>query len=314
MQLSMPISTAEIIQTQTSTIEDLIEKFIADQDIKLSSKGTYRRAIKQYFEWIEKYSYQLRDITRTDIVRYKEDLLADGLSGLTVGSYITVLRRFYEWAESQKLYPNVARGVKSPKRKQQFRKQPLTISQSTDFLANFQDQSKRDTAIVNLLIRTGLRTIEVSRADVKDIQIKGGKRVLLVQGKGRDEKDSFVILSDKTFESLQEHLNTRGKIKPSEPLFISQSNNRNGERLTTRTISKIAKEGLKRIGLDDLQYSAHSLRHTTAVSLLRAGGSLQDAQGVLRHSNPSTTQIYTATIEEEMRLKNSVEELLDTLF
>jgi site-specific recombinase XerC len=39
---------------------------------------------------------------------------------------ITSVRRFYEWTEANKYYPNVAKGIKTPKRKQQFKKQPFT--------------------------------------------------------------------------------------------------------------------------------------------------------------------------------------------
>lgn len=84
--------------------------------------------------------------------------------------------------------------------------------------------------------------------------------------------------------------------------------------MTTRSISKIAKTGLKTIGCLGKDYTAHSLRHTTAVNILRAGGRMEDAQGVLRHSSPATTQIYTAIIKEEMRIRNAPEELLDAIF
>jgi site-specific recombinase XerD len=47
---------------------------------------------------------------------------------------------------------------------------------------------------------------------------------------------------------------------------------------------------------------------------MRAGGSIEDAQHVLRHSSPATTQIYTATIKEELRLRNSTESLLDRAY
>ena len=236
------------------------------------------------------------------------------MSSLTVGSYITSVRRFYEWTEANKFYPNVAKGIKSPKRKQQFKKQPLLPAQATDLLNYYENKDSRDYSIINLLLRTGLRTIEVIRANVEDVTFKGSQRVLLVQGKGRDEKDNFVVLTDKTYKSLEIYLKQRGKVNNTDPLFISTSNNNKGERLTTRTISYIAKEGLKAIGLDERSFTAHSLRHTTAVNILRAGGSLETAQFTLRHSNPATTQIYTSTLNEERRLQNSGESLIDNLY
>jgi integrase/recombinase XerC/integrase/recombinase XerD len=304
----------DVATVSPQRIEELVDSFIASQDVKESSKLLYRRTLKQYFNWVDKKSYLLSEIARPQLLEYKEELLNSNMSSLTVGSYITSVRRFYEWTEANKYYPNVAKGIKTPKRKQQFKKQPLLPAQATALLSYYQDKALRDYAIVNLLLRTGLRTIEVIRANVEDITFKGSQRVLLIQGKGRDEKDNFVLLTDKTYQPIAQYLATRGNINGSEPLFTSTSNNSKGERLTTRSISYIAKEGLKAIGLDERAFTAHSLRHTTAVNILRAGGSLETAQFTLRHSNPATTQIYTATLNEERRLQNSGEALIDSLY
>jgi integrase/recombinase XerD len=304
----------DITTVSSQRIEELVDSFINSQDVKLSSKLLYRRTLKQYFNWVNKKSYLLSEIARPQLLEYKDELLLSGMSSLTVGSYITSVRRFYEWTEANKIYPNIAKGIKAPKRKQQFKKQPLLPAQATELLNYYQDKALRDYSIISLLLRTGLRTIEVIRASVEDITFKGSQRVLLIQGKGRDEKDNFVLLTDKTYQPIADYLATRGKVNSSEPLFTSTSNNSKGERLTTRTISYIAKEGLKAIGLDERSFTAHSLRHTTAVNILRAGGSLETAQFTLRHSNPATTQIYTATLNEERRLQNSGEALIDSLY
>ena len=296
-----------------ATLSQIVDNFINSQDVKPSSKALYTRTLKQYFNWITKEELELSQITRIELLQYKQNLLDSGMSPLTVGSYITVVRKFYEYAEANKIYPNVAKGIKTPRRKQQFKKQALTPELGTELLKHFEHKAKRDYAIVNLLIRTGLRTIEVSRANIEDITFKAGKRVLMVHGKGRDSKDNFVILTEKAYQPIKEYLETRPTAKGGEPLFISTSNNSKGESLTTRTISGVVKEGMRAIGLDGKEFTAHSLRHTTAVNILRAGGRIEDAQGVLRHSSPTTTQIYTETIKEEMRIKNSAEELIDSL-
>ena len=312
MSNEIQTTTGEI--ATVGTLEKLVDSFIEAQDVKQNSKDLYRRTLKQYFNWVNKKTYQLSEITRAQLIQYKEELLASGMSSLTVGSYITSVRRFYEWTEANKFYPNVAKGIKSPKRKQQFKKQPLLPSQATALLNYYQDKTPRDYAIVNLLLRTGLRTVEVMRATIEDITYKGTQRVLLVQGKGRDEKDNFVILTEKAYQPIAQYLATRVNTTASAPLFISTSNNSKGVTLTTRTISYIAKKGLKAIGLDERSFTAHSLRHTTAVNILRAGGSLETAQFTLRHTNPATTQIYTATLTEERRLETSGESLIDNLY
>ena len=313
--MDIVVRQAQDVATVTpQRIEELVDRFIASQDVKESSKLLYRRTLKQYFNWVEDKGYLLSEIARPQLLEYKQDLLSSDKSSLTVGSYITSVRRFYEWTEANKYYPNVAKGIKTPKRKQQFKKQPLLPDQATALLSYYKDKALRDYAIVNLLLRTGLRTIEVIRANVEDITFKGSQRVLLVHGKGRDEKDNFVLLTNKAYQPIEEYLSSRGKVNSSDPLFTSTSNNSKGERLSTRSISYIAKEGLKAIGLDERAFTAHSLRHTTAVNILRGGGSLEQAQMTLRHSNPATTQIYTATLNEERRLQNSGEALIDSLY
>lgn len=308
------VTPQEIAQATPQRVEDLLNSFISAQDVKESSRCLYKRTLKLFFSWVRERGLQLSEVSRVDIIAYKEDLLASGKSSLSVGSYITSVRRFFEWTEANKYYPNVSKGVKTPKRKQQFRKQPLLPAQATALLNYYQDKALRDYAIVNLLLRTGLRTIEAIRINIEDITYKGSQRVLLVHGKGRDERDNFVLLTDKAYQPIKAYLDTRPVAQLGEPLFTSTSNNSKGERLTTRTISGIAKDGLKAIGLESRAFTAHSLRHTTAVNILRSGGSLEQAQMTLRHSNPATTQIYTATLNEERRLQNSGEALLDTLY
>ena len=296
---------------------DLITCFVEAQDVKPSSKALYRRTLTQYLKWVNNRGLSLRYMTRNEVLLYKNNLLSRGMSSLSIGSYLTVVRKFYEWTEAMKLYPNVAKGIKTPKRKQAFKKLPLTSEQASKLISYFQNKTSeglRDFALINLLLRTGLRTIEASTATIEDVTFKQGKRVLLVQGKGEVEKNNFVVLTEKAWEPIRAYLATRPQAKSSEPLFASVSNNSQGLKLSTRTISRIAKDGLKAIGLDSKHLTALSLRHTLAVSILRAGGTLTDAQAVLRHANPATTQIYTRSIEEELRLKNSPEDLIESLY
>ena len=292
----------------------MVATFISTQDVKESSRALYTRTLSQYFVWMEESGKVLMNLTRQDVLEYKDYLQGQSLSSLTISSYITAVRKFYEWAEGEKYYPNIAKGIKTPRRQQAFKKQHLTDDKSTELLEHFRSLSLRDYAIVNLILRTGLRTIEVVRADVGDITFKGNRRVLKVWGKGHIEKDDFVVLSEKAYEPIKEYLQTRKACKSGEPLFTSTSHQNYGGRLTTKTISSICKDGLRAIGLDGKEFTAHSLRHTTAVAILKHGGQLTDVQSVLRHSSPVTSQIYTESVKEELRLQNAPELALDEAF
>lgn len=311
-----PVNTTEGLST-TPSIPELMESFLASQDVRPSSKTLYCRTLRQFFNWIHKTKLLLIDITRAEIIQYKQDLLDSGLSELTVGSYLTVVRKFYEWTEANKYYPNVAKGIKTPRRYKGFKKDPLTIEQIKDLLNSINTttlQGKRDFAILNLMVRTGLRTIELIRANVEDIDYKSGEMVLYVQGKGRDAKDNYVLLTQKSSKPIFDYLEARGTVSNNDPLFTSLSNNSKGDRLNTWAIRWIVKDRLRGIGLNSERLSAHSLRHTAGVNVLRAGGDLYSTQLFMRHSDPTTTQIYLRTVEEEVRLKNAPEKLIDKMF
>lgn len=293
--------------------KEVVNYYLSQEDVKQSSKKLYARTLRLFFQWVEAESKNIASLRKSDIVEYKQHLTEKGLSPLSVAAYLTALRKFYEWAESEKLYPNIAKGVRTPRRVQAFKKQHLTEGKSVELLDHFSD-NMRDYAIINLMLRTGLRTIEVIRADVGDITYKGDRRILKIWGKGRAGKDDFVVLTEKAYKPIADYLKTRKGVKAGEPLFCSDSHRNTGGRLTTRSISRICKNGLQAIGLDSREFTAHSLRHTTAVAILKNGGDIAEAQTVLRHANPATTQIYTESVKEELRLQNAPEVLLDRVF
>lgn len=303
------------VPVQSVNRQTLIDQFISSKDKAETTLNQYRRTLNLFFEWVDRSGYELNTLTRQQVIEYKHYLMNEGKSVLTITGYLTSVQVFFKWLEAERIYPNIASVLELPKRTKAFRHQPLRPEQVRDLLTTEQDGGNlRDYAIVNLLVRTGLRTIEVIRANVEDITFRGGLRVLNIQGKGRDAKDNFVILNDKAYQPIAEYLKQRGIYRPSDPLFVSNAHRNTGERMTTRSISRIAKTGLKDIGLNDHVYTAHSLRHTTACSILRAGGTLEDCQMTLRHASPSTTQIYTAFVDEERRLQRNAESLVDSLY
>ena len=114
------------------------------------------------------------------------------------------------------------------------------------------------------MLRTGLRTIEIIRADIEDIRQQSGEAILWIHGKGRDSKNEFVLLTHEALKPIYEYLQARGRVKEPGPLFVSLSDRNRNKRLTTRSIRRIVKEHLRDICLDSDRLTAHSLRHTFA--------------------------------------------------
>ena len=158
--------------------------------------------------------------------------------------------------------------------------------------------------MISLIATCGLRTIEVIRANVEDIRTLGDATVLFVQGKGRGDKKEFVKLSEPVVKALQEYLTERGHVKPNEPLFVSESRRNAGKRLTTRTVSGICKQAMKKAGYDSPRLTAHSLRHSAATLALMAGVELTEVSAFMRHSSIGVTMVYAHNVN---RLKSLCE-------
>ena len=307
------METMVTIEIGNNSIMNVVSDYLMRSDVKESSRTTYMRNLKAFAMWMQENGKSMETITTSDVIMFKNSLLESGRSVLTVRAYVNAAKQFIAWVANEVGGRNVAAIVKAPRVKKAFKKMHLTGGQVRALECVAATSSKRDLAIVTLMVHTGLRCVEVVRANVSDIQEYQGRTILNVQGKGRDEKDAFVVLSPKVVDTLNDYLVER-RAKANEPLFTSASDRNKGSRLSSRMISMIVKDGMKKIGLNGHAYSAHSLRHTTAVAILEKTGSMESAQDVLRHASITTTQIYVESIRRDRRIRQAAELVLDEIF
>lgn len=287
----------------------LIEDFLAAQDVRPISKEVYRKGMERFFSWLA--SNQIQQPDREAILRFKTFLVELGLSANTVNSYLVATKQFFSFLEGKRIYPDIAKGVKGVKQPKVHLREALTISQVKEMLAIIDASTvrgKRDFSMINLMARTGLRTIEVVRADVEDIRQQGGEALLFVQGKGRDSKDDFVILTDAALKPIRRYLRAREGNGQGSPLFVSLSDRNKGKRLTTKTVREAVKGYLKRVNIDSPKLCAHSLRHFFATQSLKAGAPLLQVKEAMRHASIETTQKYIHNLE---RIEKGAERFID---
>lgn len=117
---------------------------------------------------------------------------------------------------------------------------------------------KREIAIFELMIGTGLWIGEVESLNLSDIELSDRKGMVMVR-EGKGQKYREVPLNKDIRKAIQEYLEVRPN--NGEALFISQK----GGRLTLNTIWKVVKKYGYKVGLDDL--TPHSLRQTFGLSL-----------------------------------------------
>ena len=287
-----------IAERQTVGAE-LFNRYIDFLDSSPKTVETYTRALRQLFSY-----FSLNGITqptRGDILAFRDELKASGHKPTTVQNYITATKIFFSWTEQEGLYPNVADHLKGAKLDREHKKDYLTSRQVKEVLAGVDrstEQGLRDYAMLFLMVTGGLRTIEVSRANIGDLRTLGDNSVLYVQGKGREEKTDYIKLSAPAEQAIRAYLKARGEKDEEAPLFSSTSNNNRGARLTTRSISGIVKTRLQQAGYDSEKLTAHSLRHTAVTLSLLAGKDITEVQQFARHANIATTMIYNHALDK----------------
>lgn len=288
--------------------QDLSSRFLGSIDVSSNTLRTYKEALKNFFHWLEDHPDS--SLTPETLKAYREWLKVHRAAN-TVLTYWVALRRFFRFAVAEGLLDhNPVEGMKGIRRPQGHLRRDLTRGQLRavfEVIDRNTDLGKRDFAMTTLMVRNGLRGIEVHRANVADLEPRQGRTILRIWGKGRDSRDEFVVLAEPTEQALGEYLSHRGHPGPTEPLFIKDSeHDLNGNpRLSTRHIRRRITHYLQRAGVKTAKTSVHSLRHSFVTLAIQGGASLLEAQAAARHRSIQTTMIY---FHEHGRLENPVED------
>ncbi len=156
-------------------------------------------------------------------------------------------------------------------------------------------QNARLKAILSLLVFQGLRQIEITRLDVKDVDFIS--KTAFIQGKGQDDKEP-INLHPEAVKALQNYLKSNGIADGA--LFTSQSNNSKNKRLTTRAIRDIIKETLNALGIEK---TTHGFRHYFTTTLIKTyKGDLLEVAQYTRHKSLEMLQVYNDNIKREADL------------
>jgi len=303
--LIIPESSSNHLETPfLQSHEALLNRFVLFLDTSPETITTYKKSLRQFFIYLQENN--IINPRREDIIAYR-DSMKKNLQSNTVQLYMVAVRLFFSWLSQEGLYPNIAFKIKGARVGNAHKRQCLTVNQLQNLISfpRITVVEKRDYAIILLMTTGGLRDIEISRANIEDLQVIGDNVVLYIQGKGRDEKDAFVLIPSQIDDAIRDYLKERNDTFPSSPLFCSTSNNSRGNRLSTRSVSGIVKSRLITAGYDSPHLTAHSLRHSAATISMLNGSTLEETQQFLRHSNLNTTMIY---LHHFNRMNNKSEE------
>ncbi len=151
----------------------------------------------------------------------------------------------------------------------------------------------RDFAMMTLVARLGLRSIEVARLELRDVDWRAGE--LVVRGKaGRRDR---MPLSGEVGEALVAYLSAGRNPEDARHLFLTCRAPRGSIRADL--VGDVVERACKRAGLPHV--GPHRLRHALAAELLRQGAGLVAISQVLRHQDLATTALYAKVDLDALR-------------
>lgn len=161
----------------------------------------------------------------------------------------------------------------------------------------YHDKTKlRDTALLTLLLGTGMRVSECVGIDINDVDFKNSG--IKVRRKGGYE--AIVYFGDEVEIALLNYLEYRNTIKPvaghENALFLSLQN----KRISVRSVENLVKKysGL----ITTLKHiTPHKLRSTYGTNLYKETGDIYLVADVLGHKDVNTTRKHYAAIEDRRR-------------
>ena len=293
-----------------NNLESYSASFIEYLDTTPKTIESYRKNLKQLFNFFEEMEITLPK--REDIISYRKHLKNSGYKETTIQSYINTAKQFFKWTSYAGIYEDIASGVKNERVRNIHRKASISEGEFEDIISLYAGkedlESLRNLSIILLESTCGLRSIEIERSNIEDLQTISGIPVLMIQGKGHASKDDFIKLTIPAERTIRKYLALREYQSPSEALFISLSDRNQNERLTTRSISRIVKNSLLKCGIDDEKKTSHSLRHYFVNEQVKAGIPLPEIQASARHSDIRTTMIY---IDECNKLQSKSSDLFN---
>ena len=235
--------------------------------------------------------FSLTGLTPNNIRAYRSHLLEEKRCAVaTANRRLQALRKFCAFAVQVGIMPsNPAEGVQLVQSEGIVPAMPLTGNQVEELLRSSENQqsglARRDSAILLLLLKTGLRLNELVGLRLDDVKFDHPGTHLTVRD-GRNGATRKVPLEGKVRHALYGYLSIRPNVEGEDRLFLS----REGRPLSTRSVQRIVSARARAAGLEGV--SPQALRRTYASRLLATTGDLALVSRRLGHQNLETTTRY----------------------
>ena len=271
----------------------------------------YRKALVHLARYLQ--DPQIERITTADLRRYIHYLRTEyipprvkastrqgrPLSDWAVNNRIKAIRAFFAWAHREGLIRrNPARALKQisiqraqpvPFTEDEIRRllHAAAYTQRTDHRVH-RPTWKRNTALIILLLDTGIRVGELCRLKIADVRLEAGEIHIRPFGSGRKSRARTIPLGKTTRQALWRYLSSIEDPDPADSLFG----------LTPKAVRNLLHRLGKAAGVPHTH--PHRFRHTFAIEYLRNGGDIFTLQRILGHATLDMVRWYLHIVQADV--------------
>ncbi|MCL7451785.1 MAG: tyrosine-type recombinase/integrase [Anaerolineae bacterium] len=277
------------------------ETLLSSSALAPATVANYLADLRAFLRWSEEtrgatcspWSLETEDIE--EFCAYLEN--AQGQAPSTVNRRIQALRKFYSLAVAEGWTDeNPAEGVSLLRESASERSRSLTPDDIGRLLAAVRNSSSRraarDWAVIQLLLRAGLKLGELTELQLSDIHLDASQPYLNIRDRG-DGPGRQVPLDAEVHQALSDYLARRRAVSGVENVCV----NRDGKPLSTRSIQRLLRRYGRAAGLEGL--TTQALRYVYASRVYSRSGDLKTVARRLGHRHLATTIRYLRSNSEE---------------
>ena len=288
-------------------LQTFLDRLAAD-DLSATTRRGYRYDLLQFIAWyagLNNAPPELARLTEHDLITWRQHMMTQGgLQAASINRRLEAVRRLLRWAEANgAVARNVALHVKSVRVVREHAPHGLTAAEVHGLLRAAGESShglaRRNYALVQLVLQTGLRVGEMAALRRSDIVLRERAGTVRVRnGKGLKERE--VPLNATARRALRQLLEQEPTAPPEAAVFRSGRN----AAMPVRSMQNAIAALVRRAGLAGSDITAQSLRHTFALAWLRQHpGQLVELSQLLGHESLDTTAVYTRASAADLARK-----------
>lgn len=285
-------------------IEDVAREFFvyldAEKGCSPATIEAYGSDLKLFLRFLRGREVQAEvgSVTAKVLREYLADMSARGLSASTRGRRLYSLRSMWHYLEvTEQVTENPCRRVSAPRRVQHVPTH-LSVEECARLLVtcdenHYTDLAFRDRAVLTVLIYQGLRRAEVVGLQLRDVDLSA---MTLTVRRGKGGSWRVLPLAAAASDAVTDWLEFRPQCDHAS-LFTTRA----GNPMSVRDLHRMFRRTVRRAGLGSAGVTLHSLRHTFALLLLRAGVDVRSLQRLLGHASLETTAQYLHLQTDDLR-------------